>query len=320
MLAFPQDIKTPGLKSKKELPCFTRAEIKKEPEVMKTENLHSILLDLLYDVIGSTLFSIGIYTFAKSSGFATGGFSGLGLILNYITGLPIGIITFLLNIPVIILSYRMLGKRFLVKSIRTMIIQTIILDMVLPKFPAYTGNQLLASIFCGVFVGAGMVLIFMRGSSTGGSDFLVLSLRKLLPHMSIGQFNLLLDGVVLALGGVVYGNIDAMLYGLISTYACAQVIDRVMYGAGSGKLAFIVTRDGMETAGQISKVLGRGSTLVKAIGTFSGAPHDLLLCACSRNQIFRVRSLAHQVDRDALVMISEVDEVYGEGFKPPPEN
>ena len=287
---------------------------------MKTEKLQSILLDLLYDVIGSILFSIGIYTFAKSSGFATGGFSGLGLILNYITGLPIGIITFLLNIPVIILSYRMLGKRFLVKSIRTMIIQTIILDMVLPKFPAYTGNQLLASIFCGVFVGAGMVLIFMRGSSTGGSDFLVLSLRKLLPHMSIGQFNLLLDGVVLALGGVVYGNIDAMLYGLISTYACAQVIDRVMYGAGSGKLAFIVTRDGMETAGQISKVLGRGSTLVKAIGTFSGAPHDLLLCACSRNQIFRVRSLAHQVDRDALVMISEVDEVYGEGFKPPPEN
>ncbi|MEG1932533.1 MAG: YitT family protein, partial [Pygmaiobacter sp.] len=94
-------------------------------------------------------------------------------------------------------------------------------------------------------------------------------------------------------------------------------IDRVMYGAGSGKLAFVITTDGMETAQRIGDELGRGSTLVKAIGPFSGKNRDMLLCACSRNQIFKVRRLAHEVDGTALVMITEVDEVYGEGFKPP---
>ncbi|MEG1931481.1 MAG: YitT family protein, partial [Pygmaiobacter sp.] len=199
----------------------------------------TILTELLYDIVGNLLFAVGIYTFAKGGGFATGGFSGLGLIINHLTNLPIGAITFALNIPVIFLSYKMLGRQFLLRSLRTMVIQTLLLDGVMPLFPMYPGNTLLAAIFCGVSTGAGLVLIYMQGSSTGGTDFLVLSVRKLLPHLSIGQLNLVIDGLILLLGGIVYQNIDAMLYGLISAYACTQVIDRVMYGVGSGKLAFV---------------------------------------------------------------------------------
>lgn len=284
---------------------------------MKKQALQTLAVDLIYDIVGSVLFSVGIYTFAKNSGFSTGGISGLGLMLNHLTGLPIGTITLLLNIPVIFLSYKMLGRSFLLKSLKTMVIQTAVLDLVLPHFPTYIGSQMLAAVFTGVLTGAGLVIIYMRGSSTGGTDFLILSLKKLLPHLSIGQFSMLVDGAILLLAGFVYGNIDATLYGLVATFACTQVIDKVMYGAGSEKLAFIITRNGMNTAAEISKELDRGSTLIKSIGTFSGEERDLLLCACSKSQIFKVRGMAHTADPGALVMITEVDEVYGEGFKPP---
>ena len=228
-------------------------------------------------------------------------------------------LTLLLNIPLIILSYRTLGRFFLLKTLKTMIIQTLILDLVMPLFPTYRGNPLIAALFTGVLMGAGLGIIYMRGSSTGGSDFLILSLHKVLPHLSVGQFSLMIDFVILILGALVYGNIDAALYGLISTFACSQVMDRVLYGAGSGKMAIIITNHGMETAQAISDEIERGSTLIKAIGTYSGDGRDMLLCACSKNQIFKVRAAAHKVDERAMVMITEVDEVYGEGFKSPEE-
>lgn len=167
-------------------------------------------------------------------------------------------------------------------------------------------------------MGAGLVLVYMRGSSTGGSDFLTLSLHKVMPHISVGQFSLMIDSLILLAGAFAYGNIDAALYGLISTFACSQVMDRVLYGAGSGKMALIITAPGAWRRPRPSATRPtRGSTLVRSIGTFSGSERDLLICACSKSQIFKVRSAAHAVDDDALVMITEVDEVYGEGFKPP---
>ena len=286
---------------------------------MNAKRIQNLMLDLVYDVVGSLIFGLGLYTFAREGGFATGGFSGLGLMLNHLTGLPIGMLTLLLNIPLIILSYRTLGRFFLLKTLKTMIIQTLILDLVMPLFPTYRGNPLIAALFTGVLMGAGLGIIYMRGSSTGGSDFLILSLHKVLPHLSVGQFSLMIDFVILILGALVYGNIDAALYGLISTFACSQVMDRVLYGAGSGKMAIIITDHGMETAQAISDEIERGSTLIKAIGTYSDDGRDMLLCACSKNQIFKVRAAAHKVDERAMVMITEVDEVYGEGFKSPEE-
>ncbi len=284
---------------------------------MNAKRAQTLLLDLAYDIAGSLVFGLGLYTFAREGGFATGGFSGLGLMLNHLTGLPIGTLTLLLNIPLIFLSYKTLGRWFLLKTLKTMVIQTLILDLVMPRFPTYQGNPLIAALFTGVLMGGGLGIIYMRGSSTGGSDFLILSLHKVLPHLSVGQFSLMIDCVILMLGALVYGNIDAALYGLISTFACSQVMDRVLYGAGSGKMAIIVTDHGMETAKAISDEIERGSTLIKAVGTYSGDGRDLLLCACSKNQIFKVRAAAHKVDERAMVMITEVDEVYGEGFKPP---
>lgn len=166
------------------------------------------------------------------SGFCARGVSGLALICNYLWDLPIGTMTLIINIPIIIISYKVVGRKFLLKSFKTMVISTLFLDLVFPLTPLYTGNSFLAAIFSGVFMGAGLALIYMRGSSTGGTDFLIVTIKKLKPHFSMGQVTLMTDLVVIVLGGFVFGNIDAVLYGVISTYAASVIIDKIIYGAG----------------------------------------------------------------------------------------
>ena len=289
----------------------------KRTKAQRVQALKTFAVDTVYDVVGSILFAIGVYTFAKSADFAPGGVSGLALICNYLLDLPIGTMTLIINIPIIIISYKVVGRKFLLKSFKTMVISTLFLDLVFPLTPLYTGNSFLAAIFSGVFMGAGLALIYMRGSSTGGTDFLIVTIKKLKPHFSMGQVTLMTDLVVIVLGGFVFGNIDAVLYGVISTYAASVIIDKIIYGAGSGKLAIIITTDGYATAKKIDEETGRGATLIKAIGTYSGIERHLILCACGKAEIFKVRNAAHAVDPNAFVMITEASEVFGEGFTPP---
>lgn len=289
----------------------------KEQAQPRKEYLRVLAVDCIYDVLGSILYAIGVYTFAKSADFAPGGVTGLALILNHLWHCPIGTATLVLNLPIVLLSYRVVGRRFLIKSFRTMVISTVILDFIFPLTPMYTGSPLLAALFSGVFMGAGLALVYMRGSSTGGTDFLIFSVKKLRPHFSMGQVTLLIDLSVILLGGVFFRNIDALLYGAICTYAQSLIIDKIMYGAGSGKLAIIITADGPAAAKAIDAQTGRGATLVRAIGAYSGAERHLVLCACSKSEIFKVRGAVHSIDENAFVMITEASEVFGEGFTPP---
>lgn len=279
--------------------------------------LKIFLIDTLYYIAGSILYGLALQTFAVNAQFAPGGVSGLSIILNHYTGWPIGVATLLLNIPIIIFSWRTLGHRFLLKSIWAMLVNAFFLDVVFPLLPAYHGNPLLASMFTGVLLGAGLAVIYMRGSSTGGSDFIIMSVKKIRPHYSVGQISLAFDAGVILAGGLVFGNVDAVLYGIITSFACTMTMDNVLYGAGSSKLAIIITNHGQQIAQAISTEVDRGSTLVAATGTYTGASRDMLYCACSKAEIYKVRTAARSVDPDALIMVTEASEVIGEGFVPP---
>lgn len=273
-------------------------------------------VDTLFDIAGSILFAVGVYTFAKEASFAPGGVTGVALLLNHLWGLPIGTMTVVINIPIALLSLHLLGMRFIVKTVRTIIISSLFLDLVFPHIPVYTGSTLLAAVFSGLFMGAGLAVVFMRGSSTGGTDFLVLSLKKLHPHLSVGQVTLAIDAVILLMGWPVFGSVESVLYGVISVYTASVAMDRILYGAGSGKLAIIITTDGFAVAKAIDESVDRGATIVRAIGAYSGDTRHLVLCVCSKSELFKVRSAAHQVDEGAFVMVTEVSEVFGEGFRP----
>lgn len=283
----------------------------------KKYGLRDFTVDLGYDIVGSALYAAGIYTFASHASFAPGGVSGLAIILNYLAGLPIGIATLSMNIPLILISYRILGRTFLLKTIKTTVISAFLMDTVFPLFPVYMGEPILAALYTGAFSGAGLALIYMRGSSTGGTDLIIMSIRKKKPHFSIGQLGLFIDGIVIATGGLVYGRIDAVLQGVIATVVSNIVIDKILYGAGSGKIAMIVTDLGVTVAERISDEIERGTTMVDAVGAFTQETKDLLICACSKRQIHEVRRVVYEVDPYALIMITSYDEAYGYGFQEP---
>lgn len=274
-----------------------------------------LMWDLLYDIAGSILYAAGIYTFAGNAGFAPGGVSGLALILNYLLGLPVGTVTLLFNIPLVVISYKAVGRTLLIKSAKTMVISSLFLDVIFPYIPMYTGSRLMAAIYSGVFMGTGMALFYIRGSSSGGIDFLALTIKKKKPHMSIGVITLLIDLVVILLGWPVFGNIDAVLYGVASTGVSAIVIDKILYGMGAGTLAIIITERGSVIAAKIGENVRRGVTTIPASGGYTGLRRDVLLCACSKAEAYLVKSAVQETDEQAFLMFTETREVFGEGFK-----
>nr|WP_294495352.1 YitT family protein [uncultured Mediterraneibacter sp.] len=281
----------------------------------RTITVKTVIWDLIYDVAGSILYAAGIYTFAGNAGFAPGGVSGLALILNHLFGLPVGTVTLLFNIPLVAVSYKAVGRQLLIKSAKTMVISSLFLDVIFPFIPMYTGNRLMASICSGVFMGAGMALFYIRGSSSGGIDFLALTIKKKKPHMTIGVITLLIDLIVILLGWPVFGDVDAVLYGVASTGVSTIVIDKILYGIGAGTLAIIITDRGKEVAARIAERAKRGVTAVPASGTYTGQRRDVLLCACSKAEAYLVKSAVSEVDTGAFLMFTETSEVFGEGFK-----
>lgn len=281
----------------------------------RKSKFREIAKDLLFDIVGGILYAAGIYSFASQAEFAPGGISGLAIIINHFTNLPIGTCTLVLNIPIIIICLKTLGKTFFFKSLKTMIISTVIIDFVFPLLPVYSGDPIMAALFAGALSGAGLALVYWRGSSTGGTDFLIMSLRKKFPHLSIGTISIFIDGAVIMLGGIVFGRIDAVLQGIVMTAVSTTVIDKITAGFMTGQVTFIVTNKAQEISDEIMHSIGRGVTSIKATGMFSGSDRNILMCACSRAEACHIRAIANSVDKTALVLLCPYDTAYGLGFQ-----
>ncbi len=284
---------------------------------MRRWNIKGLAADLAVDVLASILISLGVYNFALYSDFPVAGFSGIAIILYHFLGLPVGAGILLLNIPVAVLCCRFLGREFFFRSVKTTVISSFFIDYVAPCFPVYEGgNIVLAAVCVGGLCGVGYALIFMRGSSTGGQDFITVSIKKVRPHITLGIINFVLDMLTITAGSVlVYRNMDGFICGIIITYIMSSVIDKVLYGVDQGKLSLIVTEKGPEVARQIDEFSGRGSTILKGIGSYSGREKSVVLCACNNKQMYAIKKLARQVDPKAFTIIMESNEVLGEGFK-----
>lgn len=272
--------------------------------------------DILCDLAGAFLFNIGIYNFAAHADFAPVGVSGIALIFRYLFGLPMGITSIVLNIPILLISYRLLGRRFLLRSIKSMIVFALMLDYVAPILPAYNGNPLYAAICTGIFSGLGLTIVYLRNCSTGGTDFLVMAVKRLFPHFTIGQISLVVDGIVIVAGGFVFRNLDAVILGMISSIVTTMVIDKIMYGLGAGKLVFVVTSREALVAEGIEAATGRGCTFLQGQGSYSMEEKKVVMCACNNSQVVPIRREVHKVDPSAFLVITDSNEVFGEGFKP----
>lgn len=274
-----------------------------------------IAFDVLYDILGGFLQAIGLHCFIDSIDIAPGGATGLAILLNRFTHLPLGTLTFMINIPLLIASWIWLGKSRTLKTLKTVVILTVILDLIVaPYIPVYQGDKLVSCIFGAVLVGASLAVVFMRGSTTGGGDIMAKLLQKFRPHMQTSTAVMLTDLVIIAASMLVFRNIESGLYGLINMVLGSYVIDMILYGTNKSTMITVMSAHNQEIAEVLMDVLERGVTFYKSRGAYSGKESEALICVFDRKQFYKAKKLIYEIDPRAFLIVSEAKEVYGEGF------
>lgn len=187
--------------------------------------MKKIIFMMIYDVIGSVFIGVSIVCFAVAADFAPGGVNGIAVMANYLANIPIGLATILINIPIILFTFRSLGKAFFLYSVKTMVISSFLIDYVLCYLPAYNGNRLLAAILAGITAGIGYSLIFNEGSSTGGTDFIIAAIKKKRPKMTFGLLAFAVDGIIVLFSIFVFKEALAFIYGMVYTIVTSVALD-----------------------------------------------------------------------------------------------
>ena len=280
------------------------------------QKAREFLLDVLYDGAGGAVFAIGLGCFVGPAQIAPGGVSGLSIIINYLTGLPVGSLNKGINIPLLLLAWRFLGRRFTLKTLRSVFIQSVMIDLVGLWLPVYAGDRIMSALFGGVAIGVGLAPVFMRGSTTGGTDIVSRLIQLRFRHVSIGKLLFMVDTAVLLLSVAVFRNIETGLYGMITIYTSNRILDGILYGLDTGKVVLVISEKNQQIAQQVMDRLERGATFLQAEGAWSGQEKKVLLCVVRAVQCYRVEEIVRAADPDAFLVVMEANQIAGEGFRP----
>lgn len=282
-----------------------------------------IVIDNLFWLIGCISYSAGVTIFAVPNNIAQSGMTGVAIIINYLIHTPLGITNFVLNVPLFILAWIFVGKRFTVKTLWVTTILSVIMDAMSTMInkgilPTYQGDRLLACIFCGALCGLGLSLAFLRNATTGGTDIIMRLLKKIWPHYSMGKLIMILDAAVVLAAAIVFKSAESALYAAILIFISSRVVDYIMYGAGNGKMLLIFTDKAHEVSNAITSRMTRGVSILPVEGGYTGEQKNMLICVLKSSEVSRVRKIIKEADPNTFMVITEAREIFGEGFKAPP--
>ena len=275
----------------------------------------SLLVQLLYEVAGSALLAAGIVAFSAPNEVVSGGVSGISVVLNHLFGLPIGTMNFILNVPLFILGWKKLGRDFILRTLRVVAISSVLTDLASAYLPVYRGEQLFAALFGGVLMGAGLGIILMRGSTTGGTDIVVKLIHLRFRHLSMGTAVMITDLAVVLWAASVYGSIDSALLSIIMIFSASTTIDRILAGNDERRLVLAISPRKAEIARAVTGQLERGVTLVDAVGGYSSLPTGLIICVVDNRQLYSLKCIINSIDSRAFIIVTRANEILGEGFK-----
>lgn len=270
---------------------------------------------LLLNIIGSVLYGLGIHAFTAPQQIAPGGASGIGILVNYVTGFPIGFFTFLFNIPLLILAYKYVTKKFFYNALFSITLFSFITDYVVVLFPTYKGDPLLACIFGGVFMGVGLALVHMAESTKGGLTILGVILQKKFPQFEVGKLIFVLNLTVVGASAIVFNNIESVLYAIIAIYISSMCMDGMICSLNNNKFVVIISDHNEEIKTYISDSTRKGFTIMNGIGGYSESDKQVIFCALGKNEYVTIKKMIHTVDPHAFVIITDASEVIGNGFK-----
>lgn len=278
--------------------------------------LKKTLLPVLIITAASAIYALGFVWCYAPNGIAFGGITGVAQIINYlIPALPIGVTVIALNVPLFILGWKLIGGRLLVSSLYAMAVSSVFIDVLTPLREWEPMEPLLACIFGGLSLGLSLGLIFLQGATTGGTDLLARLLKLKLAWLPMGKLLMGIDLAVIVAVSVAFRTLYAALYGLVALYISTIVMDGVLYGMDTAKVAYIISDKNKEISDAIVKDLDRGVTILHGQGAYTGADKNVLMCAFKQREIAVIKATIKDIDPVAFVIVCDAHEVLGEGFR-----
>jgi uncharacterized membrane-anchored protein YitT (DUF2179 family) len=304
---------------------------------MTPELIRLVIRDYLMMTIGTVIMSLGLLWFLDPYQVTAGGVSGISIVLKNTLGLPLGLTMLLMNVPLFFIGMRILGKRFgirtlfgfLIFSLMVDLIDNVVYGLILRKDPYLLSDPssveilkdldpLLAAIFGGLLLGAGLGLVFRAQGSTGGSDIIAQMAVKY-RISTAGQAFMAFDFLVITLGAFIFGGVGYALLGFVALFVSSKTVDIIVEGLGNTKGLYIISDEWVIVKDRIMEELDRGVTVLHGQGGYTGKEKEVLFCVVTRRTVFKVRQIVVDEDPKAFMVISDLHEVYGLGFKPQKE-
>lgn len=294
--------------SKTDVSCKGRKSIE-----MNNKSKFSIRKYILI-TIACIIYGIGISLFVDPNNLAPGGFTGLSVMINRLIPLETGTIYLILNIPVIILGIWKFGWKFTVSTLYAILIVSLSTNL-LSLLPPITKEPVLGALFGGALNGAGMGFVLRNSATTGGTDIIVKCLRQRFPHLKTGSLMLMIDAVIIGLSGLVFGNLDSVLYSIVSVAAASVILDIVLYGRDGAKLIYIISDQSETITARILKEVDVGVTHLAGSGAYQNKEKKVIMCVVKKQLAHRVEEIVKEEDASAFMIISSASEIFGEGYK-----
>ena len=275
--------------------------------------LHDIR-DALLVITGCALYGASFAFLTFPNNIVSGGLTGIAQILNLLTGLPVGVMVMAMNIPLFIVAWRKFGLRFIIFSLIGMVGCSAFIDLFRMAELSVTNDMLLAAVFGGLMNGLAGGIIFHTGATTGGTDIAARLVRLKYAHINFGTISLALNVVVVAAFAVIFKRVDSAMYTVIMMYVSSRVVNLILYGLSNSGICYIITIMPTEIARAIGTRLGRGATILRGEGAYSGEERDIVLCAVRRHQIPELRRIVADIDGRSFVIVTQSHEVFGKNF------
>ncbi|HHW32120.1 MAG TPA: YitT family protein [Clostridiaceae bacterium] len=287
-------------------------------------------LDYLIITVGSVIIAISINIFLSPYKIAPGGVTGIATVIYHISKgkFPLGITMFAINAPLFFMGIKIIGTKFAFRSLYGTISLSLIIDIMQPFATSFSQKYLLMfddvssapdlllySIFGGALMGVGLALVFRAGATTGGTDLAAAIVNRFMPTITIGQSLLFIDTVVIILAALFFHSVKLALYATVTLFISSKFIDIIIEGVNYAKAVLIISDKSDEIASKIMYELDRGVTALKGMGMYTRSEKQVLYCIIHRNEITRLKEIVKKVDTSAFVILTEVREVLGEGFK-----
>ncbi len=283
---------------------------------IKYKKIKQILLDILTLTAGAVIFATGVACFLDPNSIAPGGISGVAIIITkFIDVLPTGTLIALINVPILLVGTLKFGFKFLASTMYAVLVSSIAVDTMGALVGPLTDNLLLAAVGGAVLVGTGVGLVFRTGATTGGTDVIVKLLRTKWRHLPTGIVFGFVDGMVCLTSGIVFKNIEVMIYAGIALMLQSMIMNKVLYGGDGARMIYIISSENKEIAKRLMKDVDVGATFFKGNGAYSGQNYEILMVVMRAKLLPQARDVVKQIDDGAFMIVTNATSVFGEGFK-----